>query len=110
MVNRTSLRNMMLSVAMAGALSALAGCDDQQSEQAVQKLKEFFNAVKPDALLLKGLTPGITTEAQIRDQMGKPETERQFTDASNIRAVRKASTPTWSTSARTARCRRSRRC
>jgi hypothetical protein len=38
MVNRTSLRNMMLSVAMAGALSALAGCDDQQSEQAVQKL------------------------------------------------------------------------
>ncbi|WP_410857515.1 hypothetical protein [Paraburkholderia sp. SIMBA_054] len=82
MVNRTSLRNMMLSVAMAGALSALAGCDDQQSEQAVQKLKEFFNAVKPDALLLKGLTPGITTEAQIRDQMGKPETERQFTDGS----------------------------
>ena len=79
---RTSLRNMMLSVAVAGALSALAGCDQQQSEQAVQKLKEFFNAVKPDALLLKGLTPGVTTEAQIRDQMGKPETERDFTDGS----------------------------
>ena len=48
----------------------------------MQKLKEFFNAVKPDALLLKDMTPGVTTEAQIRDQMGKPETERTFTDGS----------------------------
>ncbi|MDE1184564.1 hypothetical protein [Paraburkholderia sp.] len=65
-----------------GATLALSGCDDQQADQAVQKLKEFFNAVKPDVLLLKGLTPGVTTEAQIRDQMGKPETERSFTDGS----------------------------
>jgi outer membrane protein assembly factor BamE (lipoprotein component of BamABCDE complex) len=82
MVIRTTLRNTMLSVAMTGALFALAGCDDQQSDQAVQKLKDFFNSVKPDALALKGLTPGVTQEAQVRDQMGKPETERVFTDGS----------------------------
>ena len=69
------------TLAFAAALS-LAACNDQQTGQAVQKLKDFFNAVKPDALLLKGLTPGITTEDQIRSQMGKPETERTFTDGS----------------------------
>ena len=72
----------LLTVAMLAACVALTGCDDQQSDRAVQKLKEFFNAVKPDALLLKDMTPGVTTEAQIRDQMGKPETERTFTDGS----------------------------
>jgi outer membrane protein assembly factor BamE (lipoprotein component of BamABCDE complex) len=72
----------LLIVAVLAASLALAGCDDQQGQRAVQKLKEFFNAVKPDALLLKGLTPGVTTEAQIRSQMGKPETERTFTDGS----------------------------
>ncbi|MGF6778182.1 hypothetical protein [Paraburkholderia sp. GAS334] len=70
-----------LTLALAAALS-LAACNDQQTDQAVQKLKDFFNAVKPDTLLLKGLTPGITTEDQIRSQMGKPETERTFTDGS----------------------------
>ncbi|CAH2797294.1 MAG: putative lipoprotein [uncultured Paraburkholderia sp.] len=72
----------LLPVAILTACVALAGCDEQQSDRAVQKLKEFFNAVKPDALLLKDMTPGVTTEAQIRDQMGKPETERTFTDGS----------------------------
>ncbi len=64
------------------AASLLTGCDQQQSEEAMNKLKAFFNAVKPDTLLLKDLKPGITTEAQIRDQMGEPETERTFTDGS----------------------------
>ncbi|WGS51305.1 outer membrane protein assembly factor BamE [Paraburkholderia sp. D15] len=76
---------MSLKLSLAAALAAclaLGGCDQQQSDQAVQKLKAFFNAVKPDALLLKDMTPGVTTEAQIRDQMGKPETERTFTDGS----------------------------
>ncbi|MFL9865878.1 outer membrane protein assembly factor BamE [Paraburkholderia fungorum] len=72
----------LLIVAMLAACVALTGCDDQQSDRAVQKLKDFFNAVKPDALLLKNMTPGITTEGQVRDQMGKPETERTFTDGS----------------------------
>ncbi len=72
----------LIVVAALGASLALTGCDDQQTDRAVQKLKDFFNAVKPDALLLKGLTPGITTEDQIRSQMGKPETERAFTDGS----------------------------
>ena len=72
----------LLTVAMLAACVALAGCDDRQSDHAVQKLKDFFNAVKPDVLLLKGMTPGVTTEAQIRDQMGKPEIERTFTDGS----------------------------
>jgi outer membrane protein assembly factor BamE (lipoprotein component of BamABCDE complex) len=77
-----AFRLSLLIVAVLGTSLALAGCDDRQGELAVQKLKEFFNAVKPDALLLKGLTPGVTTEAEIRDQMGKPDTERTFTDGS----------------------------
>jgi outer membrane protein assembly factor BamE (lipoprotein component of BamABCDE complex) len=64
------------------AASLLGGCDQQQSEEAMNKLTAFFNSVKPDELLLKDLKPGVTTEAQIRDQMGKPETERTFTDGS----------------------------
>ena len=72
----------MLSIIVLAASLGLAGCDDQQGQRAVQKLKEFFNAVKPDALLLKGLTPGVTTEEQVRNQMGRPETERTFTDGS----------------------------
>lgn len=60
----------------------LSGCDDQQGEQVMGKLKAFLNAIKPDSLLLRGLTPGVTTEAEIRDQMGKPETERTFEDGS----------------------------
>jgi outer membrane protein assembly factor BamE (lipoprotein component of BamABCDE complex) len=77
-----TFRSTVLIAAMLGASFALTGCDDQQTQLAVQKLKAFFNAVKPDVLLLKNLTPGVTTEAQIRDQMGKPETERTFTDGS----------------------------
>ncbi|MGH8782354.1 hypothetical protein [Paraburkholderia sp.] len=75
-------RHTLLAVAMVGASLALGGCDDRQGERVVQKLKDFFNAVKPDALLLKGLTPGITTGDQVREQMGKPETERRFADGS----------------------------
>ncbi|MBB5445928.1 MULTISPECIES: outer membrane protein assembly factor BamE [unclassified Paraburkholderia] len=71
-----------LGVTLLIACCALTGCDQQQSDQAVQKLKDFFNAVKPDALLLKNMTPGVTTEAQILAQMGKPETTRSFTDGS----------------------------
>ncbi|HVE10429.1 MAG TPA: hypothetical protein VNE00_24460 [Paraburkholderia sp.] len=77
-----AFRSIVLVAVLLGAALVLTGCDDQQTQRAVQKLKEFFNAVKPDVLLLKNLTPGVTTEAQIRDQMGKPETERNFTDGS----------------------------
>jgi outer membrane protein assembly factor BamE (lipoprotein component of BamABCDE complex) len=75
-------RSKWLTAVCVGAMLALAGCDEQQSEQAMGKLKAFFNAIKPDTLLLKGLTPGVTTEAQIRDQMGQPETERIHRDGS----------------------------
>jgi outer membrane protein assembly factor BamE (lipoprotein component of BamABCDE complex) len=74
------LKKFVLAASVAASL--LAGCDQQQSEEAMNKLKAFFNSVKPDTLLLKDLKPGITTEAQIRDQMGAPETERTFTDGS----------------------------
>lgn len=67
--------------AMCAAL-LLTACDNQQAADAMNKLKSFFNSVKPDNLLLKNLTPGVTTEAQIREQMGEPETERTFTDGS----------------------------
>lgn len=72
----------LMTVASVGVAVLLAGCDQQDSEHAMQKFKAFLNAIKPDALLLRGLTPGVTTEAQIRDQMGQPETERTFTDGS----------------------------
>ncbi|BAO85485.1 MULTISPECIES: outer membrane protein assembly factor BamE domain-containing protein [Caballeronia] len=71
--------------ALAAAVSMsllLSGCDQQQSEEGLNKLKALFNAVKPDNLLLKNLQPGVTTEAQIREQMGEPETERNYTDGS----------------------------
>ena len=72
----------LLTTICVSATLALSGCDDQQREQVMGKLKTFLNAIKPDSLLLRGLTPGVTTEAEIRDQMGKPETERTFEDGS----------------------------
>jgi outer membrane protein assembly factor BamE (lipoprotein component of BamABCDE complex) len=72
----------LLTMICVSATLALSGCDDQQGEQVMGKLKAFLNAIKPDSLLLRGLAPGVTTEAEIRDQMGKPETERMFEDGS----------------------------
>lgn len=73
----------LLTVACMSASLTLAGCDDNEGASVMmEKFKAFFNAIKPDALLLKGLTPGVTTEAQIRDQMGRPETERTLPDGS----------------------------
>ncbi|MDR5731133.1 outer membrane protein assembly factor BamE [Caballeronia sp. LZ025] len=66
----------------AATIALLAGCDQQQSGDAMNKLSAFFNSVKPDTLLLKDLKPGVTTEAQIRSQMGEPEMTRTFTDGS----------------------------
>jgi len=84
-------RRCVANVALTLALVSLSGCDgrsfDTRSLRAAvntmwQSLKEFFNSVKPDALLLKGLTPGVSTLAQVREQMGNPETERVFDDGS----------------------------
>jgi outer membrane protein assembly factor BamE (lipoprotein component of BamABCDE complex) len=72
----------LLMIACLGASLSLTACDDREGEQAMGKLKAFLNAIKPDALLLRGLTPGVTTEAQIVDQMGQPETERTHPDGS----------------------------
>ncbi len=72
----------MLALLAAGSVFGLAGCDDQGDRLDVGKLRDFFNSIKPDALLLRGLEPGVTGEAQVRDQMGKPETERRFADGS----------------------------
>jgi hypothetical protein len=76
------IRYRLLTVAILGATLALGGCDDRQREFAVQRLKDWFSSIKPDVLLLRGLAPGVSTEAEIRDQMGRPETERTFTDGS----------------------------
>ncbi|WP_323122206.1 hypothetical protein [Burkholderia alba] len=75
-----TFRFRLLPVAFLGTALALSACDPQQSEQTVQRLKDFFNAIKPAPLLLKGLKPGVSTEAEVRSQMGKPETERVFAD------------------------------
>ena len=77
------MKNSIKLLAIVAGLSAslaLTGCDDREYEQAMGKLKAFLNAIKPDSFLLRGLTPGVTTEAQIRDQMGQPETERALPD------------------------------
>jgi len=47
-----------------------------------QTLKHFIDSVKPDVLLLKGLTPGVSTLDDVRRQMGEPETERRLDDGS----------------------------
>nr|WP_322009581.1 hypothetical protein [Paraburkholderia sp. J12] len=64
------------------AVLVLSGCDDRQIDSMWQTLKTFFDSVKPDVLLLKGLTPGVSTLDDVRGQMGKPETERVFDDGS----------------------------
>lgn len=55
------------------SLLALFGCDQQQIDNVRQKVRDTINEVKPDDLLLKDLKPGVTTEDEIRRQMGKPE-------------------------------------
>jgi len=77
-----SMRVAALAAVVVTASGALAGCDDRQVEAMKQTLKAFWDAVKPDSLALKGLTPGVSTIDDVRRQMGKPETERRFDDAS----------------------------
>jgi hypothetical protein len=82
-------------VVAALALVSLSGCDGRSFDTRAldaafntafdtmwQAFKNFFDSVKPDVLLLKGLTPGVSTLDQVREQMGKPETERVFDDGS----------------------------
>ncbi|WP_322094275.1 hypothetical protein [Paraburkholderia bannensis] len=77
------MRSLAAGIALLTAL-ALYGCDavrlDSMLDTLRQTFKVFFDSVKPDALLLKGLTPGVSTLEQVRAQMGKPETERVFDD------------------------------
>lgn len=73
-------RTLLLAVAVASTL--LGGCDDRQADAMKQTLKAFWDAVKPDALAQKGLTPGVSTLDDVRRQMGKPDTERVFVDGS----------------------------
>ncbi|WP_296658116.1 outer membrane protein assembly factor BamE [Paraburkholderia sp.] len=70
------------AVAATLAAFALSGCDDRQIDSMWQTLKAFFDSVKPDVLLFKGMKPGISTLDDVRRQMGKPETERIFDDGS----------------------------
>ncbi len=77
------MRSLTAGIALLAAL-ALYGCDavrlDSMLDTLRQAFKVFFDSVKPDVLLLKGLTPGVSTLEQVRAQMGKPETERVFDD------------------------------
>ncbi len=78
-------RSATAGIVLLAALT-LGGCDaprlDSMLDTLRQAFKIFFDSVKPDALLLKGLTPGVSTLEQVRAQMGKPETERVFDDGS----------------------------
>ncbi|MCO8626303.1 outer membrane protein assembly factor BamE domain-containing protein [Burkholderia multivorans] len=72
----------LLPVTVLAAALALAGCDDKQGNLDVQRIRDFFNAIKPAPLLLRGLKVGDSTEADVRATMGKPDIERTFTDGS----------------------------
>ncbi|MBB3259491.1 outer membrane protein assembly factor BamE (lipoprotein component of BamABCDE complex) [Paraburkholderia bannensis] len=78
-------RSATAGIVLLAALT-LGGCDaprlDSMLDTLRQAFKIFFDSVKPDVLLLKGLTPGVSTLEQVRAQMGKPETERVFDDGS----------------------------
>lgn len=68
-------------------LAVLPGCgrdgaDSLSTDRMWQAIKTVFDSIKPDALRLKGLTPGVSTLEQVRAQMGQPETERVFEDGS----------------------------
>jgi outer membrane protein assembly factor BamE (lipoprotein component of BamABCDE complex) len=73
-------RHRLLCAALLCATVALGGCDDRQGNLDVQKLKDWFNSIKPESMQLAGLTPGVSTEADVRNQMGRPETERVYPD------------------------------
>ncbi len=81
----SSTRSLAVACAALAALT-LTGCDDRQIDTMLdalrQTFKTFFDSVKPDVLLLKGMTPGVSTLDQVREQMGRPETERVFDDGS----------------------------
>lgn len=62
-----------IAMGLFASLLGLFGCDQQQVDKLRQQARDTINAVKPDDLLLKNLQPGVTTEDQIRAQMGKPE-------------------------------------
>jgi outer membrane protein assembly factor BamE (lipoprotein component of BamABCDE complex) len=76
------MRVLALSTVLVTASGVLTGCDDHQVEAMNRTLKAFWDAVKPDSLAMKGLTPGVSTIDDVRRQMGKPETEREFDDFS----------------------------
>ena len=82
MMYRFASTRVALATAVVAASGLLAACDDRQVESMKLTLKALFDSVKPDALLLKGLAPGVSTLDQVRSQMGKPETERVFDDGS----------------------------
>jgi len=77
-----SLRAIALAAVLAAASGMLAACDDRQVEAMKLSLKALFDSIKPEALALKGLTPGQSSVEQVRRQMGAPETERVFADGS----------------------------
>jgi hypothetical protein len=81
MIQLHKTRFFVVVIAMLAAC-ALGGCEDRQIDAMWQTFKAFFDSVKPDFLLLKGMTPGVSTLDDIRQQWGKPETERLFDDGS----------------------------
>jgi len=76
------MRGAALAAVVATAAGLLGACDDRQAQAMNETLKALWDAVKPDALALKGLTPGVSTLDDVRRQMGKPETERVNDDFS----------------------------
>jgi hypothetical protein len=60
------------------SILGLFGCDQQKVDQAMKKAGESargaWNAIKPDSQLFKGIVVGQSTEADVVQQAGRPNT------------------------------------
>ncbi|KAF1024755.1 MAG: hypothetical protein GAK40_01496 [Burkholderia plantarii] len=64
------------------AVGVLGGCDSREGDHVRHRLKALFQAIAPAPLVLRELTPGVSSEADVRNKLGQPETERQAIDGS----------------------------
>jgi outer membrane protein assembly factor BamE (lipoprotein component of BamABCDE complex) len=71
-----------LVAATVAATCLLGGCDSHQEDAVVHRLKQLFRSIQPAPLLLRSLKAGVSTEDDVRAQLGKPETERRNLDGS----------------------------
>lgn len=74
--HRASARH-LAAMGLISSLLALFGCDQQKVDQAMKqagdKARAAWNTIKPDSQLFQGIQPGVSTEAELREQAGRPD-------------------------------------